>query len=925
MGEAHYALAWAYYDAGDYDTGFRHVEMAYRSGISLGDLKDLLQLFKSRRGVKVRTVSKPSKIGAYRSLVIYTAVAVFTFIFIVGTSPIIAFPRGCDAYAHIYKAKYILKYFPNFWWNYQWDFGVPIFGGTYPPLSYFMIALTSKLFNIPVEYSINILSTASIILLMVSISALIYDVTKDEILTMMGPMLIIFTPAFWVFWFVVGTYARVLSLGFAGLSLYLFNLIYNKKRINRLALYLFPISLTLSILTHIIGGLTALALIFGVLIFKGKSLLHSLLNIFKLILIIFPLNMLYIMQFLFSNPNRASKMLIGGVNYDPAKLSYLIYTPSHLDLFCIIFPMFIILTILNIKYLGKTSDKNLKAWNISSLIYFIILLIYSYMGYIKFYPRNLYISGFGPEHPNSISILGVSLYVVFSLNILFKNVKINKDLKRAIKIFILLLCITIGFILETPIIGFNIMKIRLRGGLNFKPYLAEGLNIGNDVQYRIGIKNASIAIWFNYYFDVPQSRDYYDQGVPYAYWKSWFEKTVWVRPKTYEAYFLLDWYAIRWIVSEGNECGLFDGGPYNLTLKRGVWCVFEYLNYSRIAYSTKTTPILFIGSREKYDVFLRALSITGLGSDYVIPLLGRELVDSYTLKELREFPLLILYGYKYKSLKRMAELLSAYVYEGGCLFLEANGSPDFAAEALPDPFPVRETHTSSIMEDWLFEVSPHPISDGVNFTLFSPPRYGEFGWGVSSTIETAEWAAPIICAQGKPIIVAGEYGRGRVVWSGMNLFYHTKSFRNSEEAKFIVRILRWLKGIEKNDELDYDYQFINPQRRIIKLNEIADGILFKECYFKQWHAILVEGSHKTNLKIYMAGPGMMYIPLPEFDPPADVILIYDLSLPEKAGYLISLISLIALAIIAWRRPSLLYSMYVSPIEEEYYSRHKVPP
>jgi len=140
----------------------------------------------------------------------------------------------------------------------------------------------------------------------------------------------------------------------------------------------------------------------------------------------------------------------------------------------------------------------------------------------------------------------------------------------------------------------------------------------------------------------------------------------------------------------------------------------------------------------------------------------------------------------------------------------------------------------------------------------------------------------------------------------MNLFYHVKSYRNREEARFMAKILRWLGGVEAEPQPRHSAEFINPQRRVVRLDERAGGVLFKEHYFSQWHAILVEGDHKTNLKIYLAGPGMMYIPLPEVDPPAEVILIYDLSPPEKAGYIISLISLIALVVIAWRRPSLLY-------------------
>jgi len=43
-GEAHYALAWAYYDGGDQERGYEHVNQAVESGVDLDSVKDILEL-----------------------------------------------------------------------------------------------------------------------------------------------------------------------------------------------------------------------------------------------------------------------------------------------------------------------------------------------------------------------------------------------------------------------------------------------------------------------------------------------------------------------------------------------------------------------------------------------------------------------------------------------------------------------------------------------------------------------------------------------------------------------------------------------------------------------------------------------------------------------------------------------------------------
>lgn len=48
-GEAHYALAWAYYDVDDRERGYEHVSQAMGSGVDLNSVKDILELFSEEK------------------------------------------------------------------------------------------------------------------------------------------------------------------------------------------------------------------------------------------------------------------------------------------------------------------------------------------------------------------------------------------------------------------------------------------------------------------------------------------------------------------------------------------------------------------------------------------------------------------------------------------------------------------------------------------------------------------------------------------------------------------------------------------------------------------------------------------------------------------------------------------------------------
>jgi len=56
---------------------------------------------------------------------------------------------------------------------------------------------------------------------------------------------------------------------------------------------------------------------------------------------------------------------------------------------------------------------------------------------------------------------------------------------------------------------------------------------------------------------------------------------------------------------------------------------------------------------------------------------------------------------------------------------------------------------------------------------------------------------------------------------------------------------------------------VSPEKVAVRVDSAASGILFKEFYFKDWHAFLEKDERKIReLKICRAGPDFMYIAIP---------------------------------------------------------------
>ncbi|MDO8551062.1 MAG: hypothetical protein Q7S03_00020, partial [bacterium] len=125
--------------------------------------------------------------------------------------------------------------------------------------------------------------------------------------------------------------------------------------------------------------------------------------------------------------------------------------------------------------------------------------------------------------------------------------------------------------------------------------------------------------------------------------------------------------------------------------------------------------------------------------------------------------------------------------------------------------------------------------------------------------------------------------------------FSAKIIRSIEEASTSASLS--VNDSTEGSQDDQEADFVNSQKRQIVLRDNFAGVIFKESYTGRWRAYLLgargEGlGARTDLKIYKAGMGMMYAPLPaSYSLPAEVIFEYQWGGIEKGSLVISLLTL----------------------------------
>jgi len=277
---------------------------------------------------------------------------------------------------------------------------------------------------------------------------------------------------------------------------------------------------------------------------------------------------------------------------------------------------------------------------------------------------------------------------------------------------------------------------------------------------------------------------------------------------------------------------------------------------------------------------------------------GGPYVDDYSAQDLAQFDEVLIYGGRAHDSARAYDLLNGYVRSGGGLIVESSGSPLAGGSGVNEPLPITGATHHEVAGDWQFKVASSPITDGIDFSSFGPASYRGGPWTVSAASGIRSWAQTVVQSGADSVVVAGQLGQGRVVWSGLNLPFHIDDYRSAEESRFLTTAMTWASRSRNVAAASSSAHLDGPQQMTVSVSSNARGVLFKESWFDRWHAYV--NGQKVN--VLSAGPGFMYIVFPKNTQfPATVQWRYEKSVVDWAGIVTSAATLIALVTWPWWR------------------------
>jgi len=844
----------------------------------------------------------------------------------------LVFPTGYDAAGHLSKVKLILEFWPDCDWGYVWYGGMPLFKW-YTPIPEYSYALFSAITGCSIQFSIIFTFFMGIIFTGIMLYLSVFACTTDYLASLIAAFLAVSSSIFWGWGIIGGMYPRVTAIAMLSMMLY-FLIIYAKNQANdseieqRKIYFALELALFITLVSHSLIGIVAILTCLAFSMFCIKRWKSKFMIFLKILFPALLLSAWFYIPFLQGKESLYRESLVpdpaghSPSGWQPMTVWQIIYFLLSLknyakpgsDMYSMapsILPLTLVLLVLasiKLRHRKVDSSNNYCFKVVASIgMASILLNMYIFMGADNSYFFFLFLS--------LPIICGILSNYVLDFNF-FSHHRQQTLIKRAVKIFLLVGIISTTFI-AYPInrISLIVHEGKIQNNYGYDHVQRLLLDDTNQTNYRFGIPSDMVASWFNSkYPKVPQTRGYYAQGIVNPNWIFWFEVAVWGHGTTVRGYnasyfetkFLLDWMAVKWFVvyDPYNHTKFSHEPDYSLILGNNDTKIygFIYKNATPVISATNAPAILIIGkAAESYNPIFHGLSYSDYDSRSVIPILGREYIDDYSLDEIERFDAVILYGYNFHNRIRAYELLEKYVNQGGGLIIETGYSPESSASDIPMPSPVNRTKWTSFGTSWNFSYIASPVTDGINFTSFSPAIYGNASWSFSGSFNESirSGARPIVWNNGRPVVVAWEYGKGRVVWCGLNIPHHIVYYKNSMESFFFSKMIDWVSRASEKvaTKTSYEVERTNPKEVIVKIRNAATGVLFKEFYIENWHAYLIASNRKTECQIYSTGPGFMYIQVPEgVNPPFKVVFEHQKSLVEWGSSILSLTSICVLTI-----------------------------
>lgn len=342
---------------------------------------------------------------------------------------------------------------------------------------------------------------------------------------------------------------------------------------------------------------------------------------------------------------------------------------------------------------------------------------------------------------------------------------------------------------------------------------------------------------------------------------------------------LAQWFGIKYLFLEDKLDYLpkyeADSDHWQKVDEAGVWQFSEPTEL--YSWTVDKPTVLVIGSEEKvaFEPVFRTAVAGGYNYEEGWLVQGSGRVDDYSLEELEHFDTVVLYGYDYAQRRQAQALMDQYVRGGGNLLISTGWQyvdADWELAMTPDFFPVMDLTWSTEFEPTSrYELSGPEFARGVEIENFDPLSWQGQAWGVSvPTKGLRDWAKPVLSVAGVPVVAAGEYGEGKVVWMGFNVLGHINTYDdNVAETLFFGNLLRWFGtgNLAEETERSARVQMERPNPDLVtftftQAEPEPSTFYWREAVFANWRARVIRGGQAEKVEVYSAGPRFMLLQLP---------------------------------------------------------------
>ena len=370
-----------------------------------------------------------------------------------------------------------------------------------------------------------------------------------------------------------------------------------------------------------------------------------------------------------------------------------------------------------------------------------------------------------------------------------------------------------------------------------------------------------------------------------------------------------DWFGTEYVIADGERdpTSLYEEAGWELTYADELTQLWRNPKAPGLAESF-ARPVILVVSKPESDIYNRLFRIANDGmlpfKDAII-VEGDSRIDQYKLEDLQYFDALFLHGYDYRNSKQAWQILANYVQGGGNLFIDTGWEfwvPEWEFEEAPSVLPVDRLVWADYGKAASYAIGSTNIAGAVDISAFNPLIWEGQPWTLSGAdnSDVRNWAQVVLSAADRPLIAAGQYGEGKVVWSGMNLMAHADyGGRNDEELQLLRNLLDWLtQDASLNESADVVVNRSNPDSVTFDIQAVpgqTTWLYWREAVYPNWHAYILDGDGREEIPIFRAGPGFMLMPVKSNSELASVELIWELPWEEKLAVFLSAAGLLFIA------------------------------